>query len=156
MAKGVMRKKTNAKRAVQVEEAAAASSADVSIDQHIGARIRARRRLLELTQDDLAVRVGVTAQQVHKYENGSNRVSASKLFEIAAALTLPISDFFDGLPFPAAETAKPDGRAERRVTLDKDLADLAVSFDEIEEERLRRVVLRIIKAAADAAQDSDA
>ena len=154
MAKGVMRKKTNAKPAVQVDESATGIGAGVSIDQHIGARIRARRRLLELTQDDLAVRVGVTAQQVHKYENGSNRVSASKLFEIATALTLPISDFFEGLPFPTAEP-KGDGRAEPRLTLDKDLADIAVSFDEIEEERLRRVVLKIIKAAADAAQDDD-
>jgi transcriptional regulator with XRE-family HTH domain len=119
-----------------------------SVDEHIGSRIRTRRRLLGLTQEDLANQVGVTAQQVHKYENGSNRVAASKLFEIATALSLPISAFFEGLPEPAGDAPAPEDRAKNRLLLDKEILELAMSFDEIEEARLRRVVLRIIKAAA--------
>jgi transcriptional regulator with XRE-family HTH domain len=128
-----------------------------NVDEHIGSRIRARRRMLRLTQDELATRIGVTAQQIHKYENGSNRVAASKLFEIATILTLPISAFFEGLVSPHADGAgvAAEARAKDRLLLDKEILELAMSFDDIEEARLRRVVLRIIKAAAEAQKDQD-
>ena len=136
------------------EDAPEALARSASVDEHIGSRIRARRRMLRLTQDELATRIGVTAQQIHKYESGSNRVAASKLFEIATVLNLPISAFFDGLPAPSGDGGA-EARAKDRLLLDKEILELAMSFDDIEEARLRRVVLRIIKAAAEAQKDKD-
>src|ERR1700732_2639564 len=67
------------------------------VDRHVGARIRERRIMLGLTQQQLADLIGVTYQQAHKYERGINRVSAGRLFEIAQALRVPVGYFFDGL-----------------------------------------------------------
>src|ERR687884_1362974 len=68
-----------------------------AIDDHVGERIRERRIMLGLTQQQLAEMIGVTYQQAHKYERGINRVSAGRLFEIARALSAPITYFFEGL-----------------------------------------------------------
>jgi transcriptional regulator with XRE-family HTH domain len=127
-----------------------------TVDAHIGARIRSRRRALDLTQDDLAGCIGVTAQQIHKYESGVNRVAASKLFEIATALTMPVSAFFAGLPEPAPAHEDETTRLRDRLLVDKDVLELAKRFDEIEEGALRRTVLRMVRAAIDdAGKDSD-
>ena len=67
------------------------------VDVHVGGKVRARRRLLGLSQDQLADRLGLTFQQVQKYERGANRVCASKLFAIAGALAVPPAFFFEGL-----------------------------------------------------------
>lgn len=67
------------------------------IDTHLGRRLRRRRRLLGLTQQQLAVQVGVRFQQIQKYECGANRISAARLWELAEALQAPISYFYDGL-----------------------------------------------------------
>ena len=67
------------------------------IDLHLGRRLRRRRRLLGLTQQQLAVQVGVRFQQIQKYECGANRISAARLWELAEALETPISYFYDGL-----------------------------------------------------------
>ena len=67
------------------------------IDVHVGSRIRLRRTLLGMSQERLAEAIGLTFQQVQKYERGANRVSASKLWEIAAALKTPVAYFYDGL-----------------------------------------------------------
>src|ERR1700728_1633399 len=67
------------------------------IDRHVGARGRERRIMLGFTQQQLADLIGVTYQQAHKYERGINRISAGRLFEIARVLSVPVSEFFDGL-----------------------------------------------------------
>ena len=67
------------------------------IDLHLGRRLRRRRRLLGLTQQQLAGQVGVRFQQIQKYECGANRISAARLWELAEALETPISYFYDGL-----------------------------------------------------------
>jgi transcriptional regulator with XRE-family HTH domain len=67
------------------------------IDLHLGRRLRRRRRLLGMTQQQLAVQVGVRFQQVQKYECGANRISAARLWELAEALSTPVSYFYDGL-----------------------------------------------------------
>src|SRR6195952_1505577 len=72
------------------------------VDLHVGARIRMRRKVLGVSQEKLADELGLTFQQVQKYERGANRVSASKLYEIARSLSAPISYFFDGLSDPQA------------------------------------------------------
>jgi transcriptional regulator with XRE-family HTH domain len=76
------------------------------VDLHVGARIRLRRRMQGVSQEKLADALGLTFQQVQKYERGANRVSASKLYEIAAALRAPVSYFFDGLADPAGEAGE--------------------------------------------------
>lgn len=67
------------------------------IDLHLGRRLRRRRRLLGLTQQQLGDRVGIRFQQVQKYECGANRISAARLWELAEALEAPISYFYDGI-----------------------------------------------------------
>ena len=66
-------------------------------DRHVGARIRERRIMLGLSQQQLAVMIGVTYQQAHKYERGLNRISAGRLYDIAGVLSVPISWFFEGM-----------------------------------------------------------
>ena len=67
------------------------------VDEHVGKRIRHRRWMVGMTQQQLADRVGIKFQQIQKYETGMNRVSASRLWDIAEALTVPVSFFFEGL-----------------------------------------------------------
>ena len=72
------------------------------VDVHVGRRVRLRRRELGVSQAWLADRLGLTFQQVQKYERGANRISASKLYQIASVLEVPITYFFEGLDDPAA------------------------------------------------------
>src|SRR5947209_15228121 len=73
------------------------SNRTLEIEQHVGSRIRQRRIMMGLTQQQLADLIGVTYQQAHKYERGINRVSAGRLYEISQVLSVPVSYFFDGL-----------------------------------------------------------
>ena len=73
------------------------------VDEHVGKRIRHRRWLVGMTQQQLAEAVGIKFQQIQKYETGANRVSASRLWDIAGALDCPLSFFFDGADTPTAE-----------------------------------------------------
>src|SRR5580704_10388483 len=93
------------------------------IDRHVGARIRERRIMLGLTQQQLADLIGVTYQQAHKYERGINRVSAGRLFEIAQVLRVPVSYFFDGIEAEGGRTVSP----RERMCL-----ELARNFSQIE------------------------
>ena len=67
-------------------------------DLHVGKRLRRRRRLLGMTQQDLASQVGVRFQQIQKYECGANRITASRLYELAKAMNVSVQYFFDGMP----------------------------------------------------------
>jgi transcriptional regulator with XRE-family HTH domain len=68
------------------------------IDSHVGARMKLRRTLLGLSQEQLAGMIGLTFQQVQKYERGANRIGASRLFDLSRALDVPLSFFFDDMP----------------------------------------------------------
>lgn len=93
-----------------------------AIDHHVGQRIRRRRRLLGQTQQVLAQAVGIRFQQVQKYESGANRVSASRLYEIAEALDVPVQYFYEGLTSPEHDPdpspAIADDVLSRKETLD--------------------------------------
>ncbi len=65
------------------------------VDTHVGQRLRIRRNMLGITQGDLGDKIGLTFQQIQKYERGANRISASRLFEISRALDVPITFFFE-------------------------------------------------------------
>jgi transcriptional regulator with XRE-family HTH domain len=97
-----------------------------AIDRHVGARIRERRILLGLTQQQLAKLIGVTYQQAHKYERGVNRVSAGRLFQIATVLTVAIGYFYEGV---GEHEPKPVNSRERMVL------EIARNFTGIENER---------------------
>jgi transcriptional regulator with XRE-family HTH domain len=70
------------------------------MDEHVGRRIRERRRELKMSQQALAKQIGVAFQQVHKYENGKNRISAVRLFVLSEVLKVPVAYFFEGLKKP--------------------------------------------------------
>lgn len=120
------------------------------VDRHIGARIRERRRAVGMSQERLAERLGITFQQVQKYERGSNRVSASRLFEIASAIGTPIGYFFEHLapPFPAMELAEPVEEYHHDFVMTHEGAALARTFPRIPTRRLRRQVLDLVRALA--------
>jgi transcriptional regulator with XRE-family HTH domain len=105
-----------------------ASATTQRIDGHVGARIRERRVMLGLTQQQLADLIGVTYQQAHKYERAINRVSAGRLFEIARVLQVPIEFFYEGLEAPALG-APIDSRREQMML------ELARNFSDIRNER---------------------
>ena len=90
------------------------------IDLHLGRRLRRRRRLLGLTQQQLAMQVGIRFQQIQKYECGANRISAARLWELAEALETPVSYFYDGLAeaLERKEAAANGDSFSRKETLD--------------------------------------
>lgn len=94
------------------------------VDAHVGKKIRQQRWLLGISQQQLASRVGIKFQQVQKYETGANRVSASRLWDIAAVLEVPISYFFEGLE------GRPVGARDTRgdVLTDKEALDLVRAY----------------------------
>lgn len=91
------------------------------VDLHVGRRVRSRRRSLGITQARLALGVGVTFQQVQKYERGHNRISASALYRIASLLDAEIGFFFEGLPDPV------EGRGDAPARLSVGLGDALLS-----------------------------
>jgi transcriptional regulator with XRE-family HTH domain len=123
------------------------------VDLHVGARIRMRRKILGVSQERLADDLGLTFQQVQKYERGANRVSASKLYEIARSLQAPISYFFDGLadPLAAVEEYAPagDDRFVHDFLMTSEGLELATIFPKIKRGRVRRKVLDLVRAMAD-------
>jgi transcriptional regulator with XRE-family HTH domain len=93
-----------------------------ALDRHIGVRLRARRREHGLSQQYLGERVGVSFQQIQKYERGANRISAATLYTLASALGAPLSYFFEGLPDPATG-AQPGGDIGRPLGVAAFLAE---------------------------------
>jgi transcriptional regulator with XRE-family HTH domain len=125
------------------------------IDKNVSSRIRARRRELKLSQDMLAERLGVTFQQIQKYERGANRVSAGRLFELARALDTTIMYFYEGLSDLKALNAR--GVAEAGADFAQvapDVAELVAAFERIENPDQRKNVLATVRKAAAAARKS--
>ncbi len=108
------------------------------VDVHVGKRIRHRRWLVGMTQQQLAERVGIKFQQIQKYETGANRVSASRLWDIADALDVPVSFFFEGLDSDAAEK-ETAGDIPADLMGDKEALDLIRSYYAIPENQRRRL-----------------
>ncbi len=120
-----------------------------SIDLHLGKRLRRRRRLLGLTQQQLASAVGVRFQQIQKYECGANRISAARLWELSEALEVPISYFYEGLEDAAADSAANDAvRRSEQVLARKETLDLVRAYYKLGE-RPRRRLLDLAKSLDD-------
>ena len=114
------------------------------VDAHVGKRIRHRRWMVGMTQQQLADKVGIKFQQIQKYETGMNRVSASRLWDIAEALGVTIAFFFEGLS-DAAQLA-----AEGDLMADKEALELVRSYYAIPEAQRRRLfdLARVLSDAA--------
>lgn len=122
------------------------------VDAHVGSRLRQRRMLLGISQEQLAEMLGLTFQQVQKYERGTNRVSASRLFQLARALDTPITWFFEDMESDrgAAEREKAEGATEdsdpmsRRETL-----ELVRVYSRIDDRKVRKKLYEMAKALAE-------
>ena len=117
------------------------------IDLHLGKRLRARRRLLGLTQQQLAVVVGVRFQQIQKYECGANRISASRLWRLAEVLNVSVGYFYDGLGNNSAETLA-NGANDVEAAAREESLDLIRAYYQLEE-RPRRRLLDLAKSLND-------
>ncbi|MCP1336423.1 helix-turn-helix domain-containing protein [Futiania mangrovi] len=122
------------------------------IDIYVGMRLRMRRTLRRISQERLGEELGVTFQQVQKYEKGTNRVSASRLYEIAQILEVPVSYFFDGADegFSIAAGFAEDETSDELIDFLRsgDGMRLARSFQRIENPALKRSVVEHVEALA--------
>ncbi len=125
------------------------------VDIHVGARARMRRTLLGMTQTDLGDALDLTFQQVQKYENGNNRISASRLYDLCRALDVPIEYFFEDMPPEVAAispASKRRGKAKKLPSSAPDLMTkretlkLVRAYYEIEDAVVRKGVYQLTKA----------
>jgi transcriptional regulator with XRE-family HTH domain len=129
------------------------------IDIHVGSRIRLRRTMLGMSQEKLGEALGITFQQVQKYEKGTNRVGASRLQNIAAILGVPISFFFEDAPGDNGETSA-TGMSENSSAYvvnflsSSEGLQLNRAFVKISDPRVRRRIIDLVKALAAEAEDS--
>lgn len=108
------------------------------VDVHVGKRIRHRRWLAGMTQQNLAESVGIKFQQIQKYETGANRVSASRLWDIADALDVNVGFFFEGLDQEGQVEGQSDAGAPADILGDKEALELIRSYYSIPENQRRR------------------
>jgi transcriptional regulator with XRE-family HTH domain len=118
------------------------------IDGQVGNRVRIRRMLIGMSQEKLGDHLGLTFQQVQKYEKGINRIGAGRLFEIARILDVPIDFFYDGVGTPS------DGVGEARAPVMEFVSSteglqLSLAFMKIKDPKVRKRVLDLVKSLAE-------
>lgn len=123
------------------------------VDKHVGARVRARRILVGMSQEKLGNSLGLTFQQIQKYEKGTNRIGASRLQNIAKTLSVPVAYFFEGAPVESAglgfaETEQSGYVADILSTPEG--ISLAKAFMRISDPRVRRKIVELVTMMADA------
>jgi len=116
------------------------------VDLHVGQRVRQRRWMVGMTQQQLGDRVGIRFQQIQKYETGTNRISASRMWDIAATMAVPVSFFFEGLHGQAPDTAEARGD----ILTDNEAFELVRAYYAIPEHQRRRLfdLARVLSEAA--------
>ncbi|WP_458097826.1 helix-turn-helix domain-containing protein [Roseomonas sp. WA12] len=130
-----------------------------TIDIHVGSRVRLRRMLVGMSQEKLGAALSVTFQQVQKYERGANRIGASRLFDLARILDVPIGFFFDDMPSSVEGGAtvnkfRTAGRDEPQSGIDDDLLhkretlELVRAYYQISEPEIRKRVLDLVRSLA--------
>jgi transcriptional regulator with XRE-family HTH domain len=130
-----------------------------AVDIHVGARMRQRRTLLGMSQTKLGDAVGLTFQQIQKYERGSNRVSSSRLFEFAKVLDVPVAYFFDEMPSNALSGRPMSGRGrkgfgeagtpfeqDKDPLIKRETLELVRAYYKIREARVRKRIYELVKA----------
>ena len=133
------------------------------IDVHVGSRVRLRRMLLGISQEKLGERLGLTFQQVQKYEKGVNRIGASRLFDLSTVLAVPISFFYEAAPAGEARVQPIPGFAEAASNTDSAILEflstregleLNKAFSRIADAKTRRAILELVRALAGVEDDS--
>ncbi|GGB74271.1 MULTISPECIES: helix-turn-helix domain-containing protein [Henriciella] len=124
-------------------------------DLHVGKRLRRRRRLLGLTQQELANQVGVRFQQIQKYECGANRMTSSRLFDLSRALHVSVQYFFDGIETDDLLAANDADRMDGDILSQKETLELVRAYYRLGE-RPRRRLLELAKALETDSSDSGA
>lgn len=127
------------------------------VDVHVGQRIKLRRTLMGMTQGKLGESIGLTFQQIQKYERGANRVSASKLWQLGNVLDVPISFFFEDMPdsvresFPGyqGETAESDIPEEHLTLHRRQTLELVRTFSRLQDPVIRKRVIDVVRAIAE-------
>jgi transcriptional regulator with XRE-family HTH domain len=130
-----------------------AKKAPNPIDKHVGSRVRMRRMMLSMSQEKLGDALGLTFQQVQKYEKGTNRIGASRLQQIANILQVPVSFFFEGAPHVAGERHSGMGEAPSPAYISDFLAtsdglSLTKAFMRIKNNKMRRRIVDLVEQIA--------
>ena len=119
------------------------------VDIHVGQKLKERRKNLHLSQKKLGEVVGISFQQVQKYESGMNRIVASKLYEFSQVLDVPITDFFQGLyhqaSLPPQQIQEEESDYEIEPLLDKSSLELIKLFRKIPDLKLKKHIIEIVK-----------
>jgi transcriptional regulator with XRE-family HTH domain len=125
-----------------------------AVDAHVGGRVRSRRALLGLSQERLGEMLGLTFQQIQKYERGANRISAGRLFELARILGVGVPYFYEGLTedgprrsYGFAEDEAPAPTPKESVTRAEGM-QLTTAYGQISDPKVRRQVLELVKSLA--------
>lgn len=128
------------------------------VDIHVGSRIRMRRLLLGMSQEKLGESLGITFQQVQKYEKGTNRVGASRLQAISDTLGVKPSFFFEGMEGSAGAPADGEGGSEivglNGFIASKEGVELNRAFTKIEDARLRKKIVALVRALAGSSEEA--
>ena len=126
-----------------------------AIDVHVGRRVRLRRTLIGMSQEQLGVALNITFQQIQKYERGSNRISASRLWDISEALDIPVSYFFDDMPDDAKANSPRRVRATGESTSEpppkdhmarRETLELVRAYYAIKHKSSRQYVVRLLRS----------
>jgi transcriptional regulator with XRE-family HTH domain len=130
----------------------AAKKAPNPIDKHVGSRVRMRRMMLGMSQEKLGDALGLTFQQVQKYEKGTNRIGASRLQQISHILQVPVAFFFEGAPMLQGSSERMNEAPSPAYVSDflatSDGLSLTKAFMRIKEPRLRRRIVDLVEAIA--------
>jgi transcriptional regulator with XRE-family HTH domain len=125
-------------------------------DKHVGSRVRMRRLILGMSQEKLADQLGLTFQQVQKYEKGTNRISASRLQHVCHILDVPVSFFFDQAPGPSGQKGgfaeAPSPAYVNDFLASSDGLALLKAFIGIEDSSLRRSIVRLVEGITQASR----
>ena len=117
------------------------------VDLHVGARVRLRRSMMGMSQEKLGEALGLTFQQVQKYERGTNRISASRLWDVGRVLNVPVSFFFEGMVTPDAED---DGQGKTvPMSMGRETSRLVVAFNNVKSGPVRQAITQLVTALAD-------
>lgn len=126
------------------------------VDVHVGARVRMRRMLIGMSQEKLGESLGLTFQQVQKYEKGSNRIGASRLYQIGTVLGVPIDFFFEGLERDGQADGAAPAHFDTELLSSAEGIQLNSAFFAISDPRLRKRILDLVKALAGEPDESGA
>jgi transcriptional regulator with XRE-family HTH domain len=123
------------------------------VDIHVGSRVRLRRTLLGMSQEKLGEAIGLTFQQVQKYERGTNRIGASRLYEMSRALDVPVGFFYEGLDTVAAGPPgmnEPAAPGFETATVERETLELVRVYQRVTDPAVRRQIFDLAKAIANA------